>query len=154
MAQQNLVNGLNAGMGRYIVNYSGHGVTGAWVNSTFFSVNNFNGNVLYPQVTNPNLSVYTMLTCLNGYFVNPYQDSLSEVMFKHPTTGSVINWSSAGLTTPDVQLTMAQRFYSQLALGNMTRMGDLVRDAKTMIPGGSDVRLSWVVLGDPTLKVR
>ena len=154
MAQQNLVNGLNAGMGRYIVNYSGHGVTGAWVNGNFFSVNNFNGNVLNPQVTNPNLSVYTMLTCLNGYFVNPYNDSLSEVMFKHSTSGSVINWSSAGLTTPDVQLTMAQRFYSQLALGNMTRMGDLVRDAKTMIPGGSDVRLSWVVLGDPTLKVR
>lgn len=154
MAQQNLVNGLNAGMGRYIVNYSGHGTTGAWVNSNFFSVFNYNNNPNYPQVTNPNESIYTMLTCLNGYFVNPYQDSLAEIMFKHPTSGSVINWSSAGLTTPDVQLTMAQRFYRQLTLGNMTRMGDLVRDAKTMIPGGSDVRLSWVVLGDPMLKLR
>ncbi len=154
MAQQNLVNALNAGIGRYIVNYSGHGTTGNWVNSAFFGVNNYNGAVGFPQVTNPNYSLYTMLTCLNGYFINPYNDSLSEVMFKTSVGGSVANWSSAGLTTPDIQLVMAERFYQQLALGSITRLGDLVKDAKTTIPGGSDVRLSWVLIGDPTLKVR
>lgn len=152
--QANVVNGLNAGMGRYIVNYSGHGTTGNWVNSLFFGVNNFNLAGGFPQVTNPNRSIHLMLTCLNGYFVNPGNNSLSEIMFKHQTTGSVANWSSAGLTTPDIQLAMATRFYNQIAVGNIMRIGDLIIDAKTFIAGGTDVRLSWVLLGDPTLKVR
>ncbi len=154
MGQANLVNALNAGSGRYIVNYSGHGTTGAWVNSAFFGVNNYNGAGGFPQVTNPNQSIYTMLTCLNGYYINIYNDSLSEIMLKSQGGGSVANWASAGLTTPDIQLPMARQFYRQLALGNITRIGDLIRDAKSVIPGGTDVRLSWVLLGDPTLKVR
>lgn len=154
MGQTNLVNGLNAGMGRYIVNYSGHGTTGNWVNGAFFGVNNFNGTAGIPQVNNPNRSIHLMLTCLNGYFVNPSRNSLSEVMFKQQSTGSAANWASAGLTTPDVQLSMATRFYGQVALGNISRIGDLILDAKTFITGGTDVRLSWVLLGDPTLKIR
>jgi hypothetical protein len=53
-----------------------------------------------------------------------------------------------------VQEIMAARFYSQFTAGNMTRIGDLVKDAKTVLIGGRDVRLSWVLFGDPTLKVR
>jgi hypothetical protein len=49
---------------------------------------------------------------------------------------------------------MGKRFYNQIGLGNITRMGDLIIDAKTVVPGGSDVRESWVLLGDPMLKVR
>ncbi|MBK9162892.1 MAG: hypothetical protein IPM21_03125 [Acidobacteria bacterium] len=57
-----------------------------------------------------------------------------------------------GTTTPDVQEVMAQRFYNQLGAGNIPRM-DLIRDAKSTIPGGIDVRLSWTLIGDPMLKV-
>jgi hypothetical protein len=49
---------------------------------------------------------------------------------------------------------MANRFYSQLAAGNTPRIGDLIMDAKSVIPGGTDVRYSWVLIGDPVLKVR
>jgi hypothetical protein len=49
---------------------------------------------------------------------------------------------------------MGNRFYNQLAVGNITRMGDLIRDAKSVLPGSSDVRYSWALLGDPMLKVR
>ncbi|MBL8066779.1 MAG: hypothetical protein JNM34_13160, partial [Chthonomonadaceae bacterium] len=68
--------------------------------------------------------------------------------------GGVAAWASTGLTTPDVQEVMAQRFYNQLGAGNIPRMGDLIRDAKSTIPGGIDVRLSWTLIGDPMLKVR
>jgi len=49
---------------------------------------------------------------------------------------------------------MGLRFFNQVSAGNMTRIGDLIKDAKGAIPGGSDVRLSWALVGDPTLKVR
>lgn len=136
-------------LGPYIVNYSGHGSTGLWASTAFFSNNNV------PLLTNSTrMSIYTMLTCLNGYYVNPYSDSLGERLLKATNGGSVMSWASAGKTTPDIQAMMGLRFYEQIALGNITRVGDLVKDAKTVIPGGSDVRFSWALLGDPMLKVR
>jgi hypothetical protein len=145
-ARSTLLSALN--QGKYIVNYSGHGSTGIWAASTFFGTPDAlamtNGN---------NLSLFTMLTCLNGYFINT-NDSLSEGLLKAPNGGAVASWTSTGKTTPDVQEVMATRFYGQLTAGNMPRLGDLIRDAKTVVVGGRDVRLSWVLLGDPTLKVR
>ncbi len=135
--------------GRFLVNYSGHGNIGIWATNGFF--NNSNA----AQLTNSNnkLSIFTMLTCLNGYFIQP-TDSLSEVLLKNPNGGAAATWSSTGLTTPDIQEIMATRFYNQIGAGNITRLGDLINDAKTTINFGRDVRLSWVLLGDPTLKVK
>lgn len=135
--------------GRFIVNYSGHGNQSAWVSPGFF------GNAHANQLTNAggNLSIFTMLTCLNGYYLNP-TDSLAEALLKNPNGGAVTAWASSGLTTPDVQEVMATRFYNQVAAGNITRIGDLIKDAKTTINFGRDVRLSWVLLGDPATKVK
>jgi hypothetical protein len=137
-------------LGKYIINYSGHGSTIAWTSGNFFKV----GDV--PTLTNQNdLSIYTMLTCLNGYFINGTTDSLSETLFKATNGGAVATWASSGSTTPDIQEILARRFYSQL--GNnpaMDRIGDLVKDAKTAIVAGRDVRLSWTLLGDPAMKVK
>ncbi len=152
-AQGLLVGAVNGG--KYLVNFSGHGTTGAWVNTGFFSVQNFNGAAGFPQVSNASAqSLWVMLTCLNGYFMNPFNDSLSEVMLKSTNGGSVANWASTGKTTPDIQLVMGQRFFNKIGGGTVPRIGDLIMDAKTTIPGGSDVRLSWALMGDPMLKVR
>ena len=141
-----LVNAINSG--KYLVNYSGHGTFAAW-NPTFFS------NATVPQLTNANnLSIFTMLTCLNGYFLTITSKSLSETLLDSPNGGAVAVWASTGLTTPRPQEVLASRFYSQIGVGNITRMGDLIRDAKATVAGSSDVRLSWALIGDPMLKVR
>ncbi len=134
--------------GPYLINYSGHGSVGIWDGNLFTiadatALNNA-----------PNYSLFIALTCLNGYFLRTNFDSLSEAVLKAPNGGSVVAWASTGKTTPDVQEIMALRFYNQINVGNMTRMGDLVKDAKLNLIGGRDVRLSWVLLGDPALKVR
>lgn len=140
-----LLNHLNTG--KFFVNYSGHGHVSTWANTSFF------GTAVANSMANTNLSVFTMLTCLNGYFVELDTNSLGETLI-YTTNGAVITWSSTGLTTPDIQEIMARRFYSQVSIGNLTRMGDLTNDAKSVINSGRDVRLSWVLLGDPTLKIR
>jgi len=144
-AQADIITNIN--QGKYLVNYTGHGSSGAWAAVSFFSVLN------EPQLTNTDQSLFTMLTCLNGYFVGNQNDSFSEVLVKSDH-GAVAAWASAGLTTQDVQEVMAKRFFNQIGQGNITRMGDLIKDAKSVIPGGTDVRLSWVLIGDPMLKVR
>ncbi|CAN5216590.1 hypothetical protein BH20ACI2_BH20ACI2_05340 [soil metagenome] len=140
-----LLQGLNSG--KYIVNYAGHGSAGVWQNSGFF------GLAQAEQITNTP-TIFTMLTCYNGYFIRPNFDSLSERLLNSPVGGSVVSWASTTATTPDVQMVMAQRFYDRLAVGSITRVGDLIRDAKLVVPSGSDVRYSWVLLGDPLLKTR
>jgi hypothetical protein len=101
-----------------------------------------------------NPSIYTMLTCLNGYFHWLYNPSMAEVLMHTPNKGAVVAWASSGLTTPDLQEEMATRFYQKIAEGSIPRMGDMVRDAKTVLPERSDVRFSWVLLGDPMTVVR
>ncbi len=146
-AQTDLINEMNTG--KFIINYSGHGSAGVWASSSFFGINSV------PQLTNGNSpSIYNMLTCLNGFFLRPDADALSETLLKNPNGGAVAAWSSTSETTPDIQLVMGTRFFNQMAAGQISRMGDLIKDAKTAIPAGADVRLSWVLLGDPMLKVR
>ena len=146
-AKTNLLSDLNTG--RYLVNYSGHGSVGVWAATSFF------GQADVAALTNSNdLSLFTMLTCLNGYFLRPVPDGLSEALLRSDTGGAVAVWSSTGSTTPDVQEAMATRFFQQLGNGTMERLGDHVNDSKATIVGGRDVRLSWVLLGDPALKVK
>jgi hypothetical protein len=147
-AQATLISAINSG--KYIVNYSGHGSTNIWAATNFFGSNNVS------QLTNnTQLSIFSMLTCLNGYFIHPTDDSLSEALLKTVNGGAVAVWSSSGRTTPDVQEEMAKRYFNQI--GNnpeMNRLGDLIRDAKSILVGGADVKRSWVLLGDPALKVK
>ncbi|HRJ88966.1 MAG TPA: C25 family cysteine peptidase [Pyrinomonadaceae bacterium] len=153
-SQATLVSAINSG--KFFVNYAGHGTTGGWAALSFFSIFNVTCTNGQTQcVNNPgNEAVYTMLTCLNGFFISIDNDSLAETLLFSNNGGGVAAWASTGLTTPDVQEVMAQRFYNQLGAGNIPRMGDLIRDAKSTIPGGIDVRLSWTLIGDPMLKVR
>lgn len=144
-----LLNDMNTG--RFNINYAGHGNAKDWVNSSFF------GYSVVPQLTNTNrLSTFTLLTCLNGYFVdpNPLRESLAEYLVKYPNGGAVAAWASTGLTTPDIQEVMATRYYTKLGEGSIPRIGDLIKDAKSVIVGGRDVRLSWALMGDPMLKLR
>jgi hypothetical protein len=138
----------NMNQGRYIINYSGHGSTGGW-EGNFITI----ADALALNNA-PNYSLFISLTCLNGYFLRTDFDSLGEAMLKSQNGGASAVWASTGKTTPDVQEVMATRFYNQLATGNMNRMGDLIQDAKQNLNGGRDVRLSWALLGDPTLKVK
>ncbi|MEO8574095.1 MAG: C25 family cysteine peptidase [Pyrinomonadaceae bacterium] len=149
-ANSNLLTAMNTG--KFMVNYSGHGSPGSWGgNPLFFSV------VSVPLTTDHSPAIYTMLTCLNGYFHWLYYPSIAETLVNAPNKGAVAAWASSGKTLPNVQEEMAVRFYSKVGDGSIPRMGDLIRDAKTaLVPpfDSPDVRLSWALLGDPMLKVR
>jgi hypothetical protein len=146
--RQNLATSINTG--KFIVNYSGHGSAGSW-NVDYFR----HDTIEQSEFINHNPSIYTMLTCLNGFFHWLYNPSLAEVLTLREGRGAVAAWASSAKTTPDVQSVMALRFYSKLNEGTLPRLGDLVKDAKgTLQDYGADVRLSWAIIGDPMLVVR
>jgi hypothetical protein len=144
-AKQTLITELNNG--RYTMNFSGHGTFASWIAGSFWNLNDVSS---ITNVDKP--TVYTLLTCLNGYFI-AVTPSLSEALLNSTTGGAAATWASTGETTPDIQQVMGIRFYNQLGAGQITRLGDLILDAKTVVPGGRDVRESWVLLGDPMLKM-
>ncbi len=146
-ARNRVLNGFNNGP--YLVNYAGHGTFAAWAGNLFSR-----SDVPSLTNTNSNLIIANMLTCLNGYFIEPSGESLSEALLNKAQGGAVASWSSTGLTTPDVQEIMAKEFYKKLRIAPENRIGDLIRQAKLVIPSGRDVRLSWALLGDPTLKIK
>jgi hypothetical protein len=145
-AQASLIKGINTG--KFIVNYSGHAARGIWAALTFFGMNNV------PALTNANsVSIFTVLKCYNGLFYMPQSDALTEALIKAPNGGAVATWAAVTETDPDHELALGTRFYNQLGIGQIKRMGDLVRDAKSTL-AGSNVPYSWTLLGDPMLQVR
>ena len=145
-ARPNVISKINEG--NFVVNYSGHGASGLWASSNFFNVNDV---ASLNNQTNP--SFFSMLTCLNGYFVRTNADSLAEKLVFQSSGGAAAGWGSTSETTPDVQLQMGLRFFQGFSLGTNRRLGDMIRDAKTVIDQGADVRLSWVLIGDPAMKM-
>jgi hypothetical protein len=74
-------------------------------------------------------------------------------MVLSPNSGAIATWSSSGMTVPDAQLIMAQRFYSTFFRDPGQRLGDVIRIAKAGTTD-LDIRHTWILLGDPTLKLR
>src|SRR5882762_6406628 len=141
-----LLDALN--QGPMIVNFYGHGSVGVWTGAGVLDSD------LAATLTNANRSsIYLMMTCLNGYAHDAYIDSLSESVLKAPNGGAVAVWASSGYTAPDPQFAMNSQFYRLLFGGPPLRLGEAAREAKLATPD-LDVRRTWMLLGDPTMRVR
>jgi hypothetical protein len=143
--RQQIINRINGG--RFIVGYSGHGTLSAWSGEAIFA------SQYVPQLNNTAYNLFLPMNCLNGAFGEPFSSSLSETMVRAGNGGSIAAWSSSGLTFPDTQEQMALRFFQSIGNGEFARLGDATKTARlaTIDP---DVRQTWILLGDPTLKIR
>ena len=141
-----LVDALN--QGPLIVNFYGHGSVRVWTGAGLLDSD------LAANLTNANRpSIYVMMTCLNGYAQDAYGDSLSESLLKAENGGAVAVWASSGFTTADPQFEMNSQFYRLLFWGPPLRLGEAARAAKLATPD-LDVRRTWILLGDPTMRLR
>ena len=133
--------------GPRVTNFVGHGSNGVWTGGSVLS--SFDA----PALTNTNrLSVFTMMTCFNGYFQDAYNDSLSEALLKAPG-GAVAVWASTTLTEPTGQNAIDQEFYRLLFEAQPATLGDVARAAKA-VTTDRDVRRTWTLFGDPAMRLR
>jgi len=142
-AHNQILSALN--QGPRIANYFGHGSNGVWTSAPLLS------SLDAPSLTNSDhLSIFTMMTCFNGYFEDAINDSLSEALLKS-NGGAVAVWASTGLTEPSGQNAISQQFYSRV-FTSQPRLGDAVRAAK-QASGDPDVRRTWTLFGDPAMSL-
>jgi hypothetical protein len=143
-----VIGGINAGP--LLVNYAGHGSSDIWtgagiLNSTDAAALS-NGN---------RLPLFVIMTCLNGRFHDPFRETLSEALMRADQGGAIAVWASSGLTEPDAQSAMDQQLMRLLFAGGgqSPTLGDAVRGAKAATTN-VDVRRTWILFGDPTMRIR
>ena len=145
VAKGRLLDALNRGP--RVVNYYGHA-----------NVNQWRGNLLTggdaAQLANGgDLSLFVMMTCLNGYFHDPALESLAESLLK-AKGGAVAVWASSGMTEPGDQslmdIEMCRRLFD--ADSGLT-VGEASLRAKVAVRS-RDARLIWILLGDPATRLR
>ena len=146
--QDEIITRMNAGP--FIVGYAGHGANTSWSYPNIFVQSRA------ASLTNSDrLSIFLLLTCLNGAFADFRNDpSLSENLTRAPNGGAIAVWASSALTVAPGQDIMANHFYDlhrQASTG--ARIGDLIKESK-LETNDNDVRASWVLFGDPTLKIK
>ena len=144
-AKPALISAINRG--QKIVSYTGHGNVDQWRANL---LTNTDAGLL----TNQNrLALFVMMTCLNGYSDDPALSSLAKALMKSPNGGAVAVWASSGTTMPDEQVLMNQEFFRQLFANRGITLGNAINRAKAAV-ADRDVRRTWILLGDPTMKVR
>jgi len=141
-----IINAINAGP--MLVNYYGHGSVDVWTGAGV--LNDTNAATLN---NNSGLSVFVIMTCLNGYAGDAYIDSLGEVLMKAQNGGAAAVWASSGFTNPQPQFAMSTAFYQQAFGVQSPRIGNVIRAAKGAT-ADNDVRRTWILLGDPTMRLR
>lgn len=87
-----------------------------------------------------------------GYFQGPAFASLGEALMKSPA-GAVAVWSSSAMTHANSQAPMNAEFYRLLFATASPRLGDAAVKAKAATPH-PDVRRSWMLFGDPTMRFK
>jgi len=133
--------------GQRVMNYAGHGSVGLW-----------RGNILteadVSSLSNAErLPMFVIMTCLNGYFQDVAMDSPGESLLKSDRGGAVAVWASSGMTMPDAQAVMNQEAYRQMFGEQRLTIGEAILRAKGAV-SNRDVRLTWILLGDPTTRLR
>jgi hypothetical protein len=143
-----VVGGINAGPS--VVNWMGHGSINVWTGEGLLRSEDAGA------LTNGGrLPLFVMMTCLNGYYHDPSLESLSESLLKAGGGGALAVWTSTGMTEPTGQAAMNRELFGALFGGGAgpLRLGEAMQRARSATPD-ADVRRTWVLIGDPTTRVR
>lgn len=134
--------------GNKIVNYAGHGNVDTWRGGILTS------DDAAALTNHESLSFFVMMTCLNGYFNDPATDGLGEVLVKSKG-GAIAVWASTGMTVPTSQAIINEDLLRMVlgADGRTLTLGEATMRAKASMTD-MDVRRTWVLLGDPTTRLR
>jgi peptidase C25-like protein/G8 domain-containing protein len=154
-AKQQLLDGIATG--QKIVNYVGHGSPSSWRDNLLTAADAL-------ALTNiGRYPLFIAMTCLNGEFQHPELNPLATALMNSREGGAIAVWASSGHTAPSGQTVMNQQFYSLLFPSNQSpivkgpqtglTLGEITSNAKLAV-GDNDVRRTWILFGDPSMRVK
>jgi hypothetical protein len=138
--------------GLSLLSYVGHGGSAVWASENVW--NSWDAPSLQAQPRQPLLLT---MNCLNGYFVAPSFESLSESLLKVEGRGAIASFSPSGLSLDGPAHEYHRALVAELTSGRHDRLGDAVLAAqKTYAASGLMPELLSVyhLLGDPAMWIR
>lgn len=141
-----VIQAINApGNSPLVVNWLGHGSTQVWTGDGLLRTQDV------PALANSLPALFTMTTCLNGYFVDPTQVSLGEAVLTNSPSGAFAVVAATALNQPSTQISFNQQLYQGLFTRGLT-LGEALKVAREGV-ADQDVRNSYVLFGDPTMRL-
>ena len=143
--------------GYLFVNYLGHGTVNFWGAEPLLS-----SRQLERLPDAERYPIVMMMSCLNGYFIEPgsFSDgkaSLAEQMLLSESGGAIAVWGATGMGLETGQKTLLEEFYRVLLQKQDWRLGSAFLQAKYALAAGSsnypDLIDSFTLLGDPALQL-
>jgi hypothetical protein len=129
-----------------LLSFVGHGSVGVWSAEGLLATEDI--DTLAPA---PDLPVVAAWTCLNGFFHDPYTESLAAALLTAEARGAVAVLASSGMTEAGAQLPLARAFNQGLA--QERTLGEAFLRAKAAA-SDRDVRRTWLLFGDPSMPIR
>ncbi len=133
--------------GPLLINFMGHGSVEVWTGGPILSTSDAE------EMNNAALPLFVMMTCLNGYYQDQTRESLAESLMRADAGGAIAVWASSGMTDPGSQLEMSIELYEQLFAQQSLTLGEAIMKAKRQ-SSDLDVRRTWILFGDPSLRIR
>ncbi|HET9425938.1 MAG TPA: C25 family cysteine peptidase, partial [Gemmatimonadaceae bacterium] len=133
--------------GSVLTNYIGHGSVEVWSSGVFSSAT-------ASSLTNGNrLPFVVAMNCLNGYFHDLFSESIAEALMNNAGGGAIGVWASSALSGTSGQLDVNLAFNRHVFGATPMTVGDAAILAKQATANG-DVRRTWILFGDPTIKLK
>ena len=143
-AKSKLISSLEQGAS--LVNYAGHGS----VEILRGLLSSADAELLTNGVRLP---FFISMTCLNGFFHDVYTESLAEALLKAPQGGALAVWASSALTEPGEQAALNRELIQLLFNGKPMTLGEAAVEAKAQVTD-PDVRRTWILFGDPSMRLQ
>jgi len=138
--------------GASLMSYVGHGGAAVWASENV--LNSWDTASLQPQSRQPLLLT---MNCLNGYFLAPTFNSLSEAFLKAEGRGVIAGFSPSGLSLDGPAHLYDRAVVGELTSGRHERLGDVILAAqKAYAETGAMPELLSIyhLLGDPGMSIK
>ena len=145
-----ILDALNGGLS--FLSYVGHGGAAVWASENVW--NSWDAPSLQAQSQQPFL---VTMNCLNGYFVAPAFESLSESLLKAEGRGAIASFSPSGLSLDGPAHQYQRALMAELTGGRHARLGDAILAAQTTYANSGlmpELLGVYHLLGDPATKIR
>jgi hypothetical protein len=134
------------------LNYVGHGGSAVWASENVWNI--ADAASLQAQSRQPLL---VTMNCLNGYFVAPTVESLTESLVKAEGRGAIAGFSPSGLSLDGPAHQYHRALMAELTSGRHERLGDAIAAAqRAYAESGLMPELVGIyhLFGDPAMKLR
>jgi hypothetical protein len=142
----------NLNSGALIATYVGHGSVDIWAGEPILSSSDVD------SLSNQGKLPFVLaLTCLNGYFVYPYRETIAEEFLRCSGGGAIAYWGPTGLSTPDRQKLLGMNLFGSIFKSGRRCLGEITTEAKLLLAGDtefSNIVDTWTLFGDPATRLK